>query len=222
MSDDNKKPLAVSITPVSEDFQVLRAGSPKPSKLPNAWKRKPKPQAEQKSADGARPSTAAGLDAESASSAKVDPDAGALTDAALGDADFSDAGPSGASSILGDPNGKDGGKIPEKRELAAAIYRDQLAGWFRMRFNIRGKVPFDTLKTLHATAVIDISPDRKVTGYDVKKGSGNEVFDDRLYRDLASVQVSGAVLPAPPDDFPDIQPTKLTVTFQCTSQASCE
>ena len=48
---------------------------------------------------------------------------------------------------------------------AADMYRAQLASWFAAHFQIRGKIPFDTLKTLHAAAVVTVTADRKVGSF---------------------------------------------------------
>ena len=214
VSDDNSKPVSVSIVPIVDDLPTLKLGG-KASPLPDMWM---------------KPKAATKAGGESAVSTKADTEHAPLTK--------SDAGVSDASSI--DPIAGDASSDPNAAEAGSAAgsktgtetdplkahaidqYRAQLNAWFSARFNIRGKVPWETLKTLKATVVVDITPDRKVGGYDVVKGSGNEAFDDQLYRDLAKVQVSGAVLPPPPENYPDILGTKQRLSFQCTVQASCE
>jgi hypothetical protein len=102
------------------------------------------------------------------------------------------------------------------------LYRAQLASWFLSRFNIRGKVPFDTLRGLRAVASVSVGPDRTVTGSSLVSPSGNSVFDVEVRATLSSVQSSGAVLPAPPPMYPDVLGQTISVSFQCTIRSLCE
>lgn len=214
VSDDNSKPVSVSIVPIPDDLPTLKLGG-KPSTLPDMWQ---KPKAAQQKGSESTPSTKADAaraptnksDAGVSDAVSVDPIAG---DAAT-DPNASEAGSAAGS--------KTGTETDPAKAHAIDQYKAQLNAWFSARFNIKGKVPWETLKTLKAIVVIDITPDRKVGGYDVVKGSGNEAFDDQLYRDLAKVQVSGAVLPPPPENYSDILGTKQRLSFQCTIQAACE
>lgn len=218
LSDDNVKPVSVAITPVPDDLPLLKLGGKKqPGKLPDMWL---KPKASQKKADGeATPSTKA--DTEHAPETKGD--AGPATDAQSLDPVAGDASSDPVAQNEGSAAGsKTGTEVDPLKAHAVDQYRAQLDGWFSARFNIRGKVPWDKLKNLRATVVIDVTPDRKVGGYDVIAGSGDDTFDDQLYRDLAKVQVSGAVLPPPPENYPDILGTKLRLSFRCSVRAACE
>lgn len=214
VSDDNAKPVSVSIVPVVDELPTLKLGGKK-SALPDMWM---KPKASQKAGGEQTPSTKADTEkAPPLSDAGVSPDAASI-DPIAGDAS-SDPAAANSGSAAGS---KTGTETDPLKAHAIDQYRAQLDGWFSARFNIRGKVPFDKLKTLKATVVIDITADRRVGGYDVVKGSGDDTFDDQLYRDLAKVQVSGAVLPPPPENYPDILGTKLRLSFQCTVKAACE
>jgi hypothetical protein len=101
------------------------------------------------------------------------------------------------------------------------MYRAQLAAWFAARFDIRGKVPFDKLKTLHATAVVSITGDRRVGSFSVT-GSGDATFDAEVRATLSRIQSSGAELPGPPPLYPDMLGKSLPVGFQCTVRSQCE
>jgi hypothetical protein len=130
--------------------------------------------------------------------------------------------PAPASTTLGAANGSaDGTEVDPLKARAADTYRGQLASWFASRFAIRGKVPFETLKTLHATATIQTG-DRRVTGFSMIESSGNAVFDDEVRALLSGIQSSGLDLPAPPPAYPDMLSSSVTVSFRCTVQASCE
>ncbi len=221
LSDDNAKPVSVSIVPVPDDLPLLKLGGkpPKPGQLPDMWKKPPKAAAAAKANEAPPPSTAADTQ-----NAPANPsDAGSATDATSLDPVAGDASSDPITANSGSAAGsKNGTETDPAKAHAINQYRAELNAWFSARFNIRGKIPFDTLKTLRATVTIDVTADRRVGGYDVFPGSGNEVFDDRLFRDLAKVQVSGAVLPPPPENYPDILGTKLKLTFQCTVRAACE
>ena len=217
LSDDNAKPVSVAITPVPDDLPMLKLGGKKqPGKLPDMWL---KPKASQKKGGDSTPSTKA--DTEKAP--ETHGDAGVASDAQSLDPVAGDASTDPVAQNEGSAAGsKTGTETDPLKAHAVDQYRAQLDAWFSARFNIRGKVPWDKLKDLRATVVIDITADRKVGGYDVVKGSGDDTFDDQLYRDLAKVQVSGAVLPPPPESYPDILGTKLRLSFRCSVRAACE
>lgn len=216
LSDDNAKPVSVAITPIPDDLPLLKLGG-KTGKLPDMWM-KPKA-AQQKKTAGDQPSTKA--DKEHAE--KTSGDAGVANDASSLDPIVGDAATDPNAASSGNPAGSDAGKeIDPAKAHAVDLYRAQLNAWFSGHFNIRGKVPFDKLKTLKATVVVTVTSDRKVSGYDVVGGSGDDVFDDQLYRDLARVQASGAVLPAPPESYPDILGQTLRLSFSCKDKSACE
>src|SRR5215469_6273263 len=102
------------------------------------------------------------------------------------------------------------------------MYRDQLMRWFVERFSIRGKIPFDQLKKLHATAIVTVTPDRKVGGFSIVKASGDATFDDEVRATLTRIQSSGIELPAPPPMYPDMLGTSRPVSFACSDKKSCE
>lgn len=222
ISNENAQPIAVSITP------VLKLGSKTPTKLPTQWQRKqpvaaktepaalPSPQAEK--TPEAIPKTSV-PDASVAPSAS---DAGAT--AQPNATEQADAGAvSTASSTEGSEQGAaNGTETDPLKARAADMYRAQLASWFASHFVIRGKVPFDKLKTLRAAAVVTVTPDRKVGSFSVVKPSGDATFDAEVAATLARIQASGAELPAPPPMYPDMLRQSLPVGFQCTVQKLCE
>lgn len=215
LTDDHAKPVSVAITPVIDDLPLLKLGGKKqPGKLPDMWL---KPKKSAKASGESAPSTAADPNAPSKGDAGVANDAQSL-DPIAGDAS-SDPVAQNEGSAAGS---KSGTEVDPLKAHAIDQYRAQLDAWFSARFHIRGRVPWDTLKALKATAVIDVTADRKVGGYDVVSGSGDDAFDDQLYRDLAKVQASGAVLPPPPENYPDILGSKLRLSFRCSVRSACE
>jgi outer membrane biosynthesis protein TonB len=218
LTDERAKPVSVAITPMIDE-PVLQAGG-KRAALPDMWQ-KPQPKAAApKKDDGPLPSISA--DPNQASTAKVNPDAGPPSDATVGEQTAGDAASDPNATGDGSPLGSEVGSGDQRLALLITEYRNTLASWFLARFHIRGKIPFDKLKTLRATVKVDVSPDRRVIGYDVFPGSGDETFDDQVYRDMASIQASGATLPPPPDDHPEILRSPLRIVFQCTNRSSCE
>ncbi|CAN5724277.1 hypothetical protein BH11MYX4_BH11MYX4_65680 [soil metagenome] len=155
----------------------------------------------------------------------------AVTDAAMGPAESdaearapSDGGAAGpASSVLRSPNGgPDGTETDPLEGRAADMYRGQLAAWFAARFTIRGKVPFDTLKTLSTTAVVSVSANRHVTGFSLTRPSGDAAFDGEVTATLDRIRSSGVELPAPPPAYPDMLTRTVPVSFRCTVRSQCE
>ncbi len=114
------------------------------------------------------------------------------------------------------------GEVDPLKAHAIALYRAELAAWFMARFDIRGKLPFATLKGLRARAVVTISPDHTVIGYTLAAKSGDPTFDAQVHATLAAIESSGAPLPAPPPLYPDLLGTSLPVNFECTSRIACE
>lgn len=218
ISDENAKPIAVAITPVA----LLKLGSQNPSKLPSSWTRKAPLQAK---SEVAQPSTKADLDTP----AKKGMDAGTLAQDAGGQpsGQLTNAGDGGteapASSTLGSPNGVPSGTETDPlKGRALDLYRAQVASWFLAHFQIRGKVPFETLQKLRGEAVVSIGEDRRMGGYSITGVSGNAAFDAEVEATLARIRASGAELPPPPPNYPEMLGKTLTVGFRCTSRSQCE
>lgn len=139
------------------------------------------------------------------------------------DAGVDPAEASSAPPGEGSPEGVEHGTETDPLKAhAVALYRGQLVSWFLSRFSIRGKIPFETLKTLHAAAMVTLNPDRTVGGYSLVVASGNATFDREVRDTLSSIQSGGETLPAPPPMYPNILGRTLPVTFRCTVQNQCE
>ncbi len=235
ISNENAQPIAVSITP------VLKLGSKNPTSMPSQWQRKkpaaPKPE----------PTTAAALPSPQAAKtpeavpttrvpdASVTPpaavDAGAATAPEATNASGtsaasseSDAGAvATASSVQGSEQGAaNGTETDPLKARAADLYRAQLAAFFTSRFQIRGKIPFEQLKKLHASAVVTVTGDRKVGSFAVVRPSGDPTFDGEVQAALSRVQAGGVELPAPPPLYPDLLGQSFPVGFACTVEKLCE
>jgi hypothetical protein len=219
ISNDNAQPIAVSITP------VLKLGSKNPTKLPSQWQRKQpvaaksQPQAPQVSTKAEKTPGAIPTTTASAASPVVDAGKAEPTNPT---APVDSTGPATVASTEGSEQGSaNGTETDPLKARAADMYKEQLASWVMARFNIKGKVPFDKLKSLHAVARVTVE-DRKVTGFSIVKPSGDSTFDGEVEATLSRIQSSGAELPAPPPMYPEMLAKSQTFSFQCTIQKLCE
>lgn len=222
ITDEKAQPIAVSITPVP----LLKLGSKSPSKLPDAWARRAPAPAKQTDAPLPSPQAAKTPDAIPNAPSPDAAVAPVLVDASSpGPTDPvatpTDAATQPAASSEGDPNGSPKGTETDPLKARAVnLYRAQLSAFFIARFVIRGKIPFDKLKTLRGTVVVSVGADRSVTGFSIASASGDAIFDAEM---KSAVQGRvGAVLPPPPPMYPDILGTSFPVGFSCTVQAQCE
>lgn len=225
ISDENSRPFAVSIMPVS----ASPLGDDHRAALPRSWQRRAEP----------RPLAQAELPSPKAErTQRTEPDQREREEAALpakvslayadptvvtepGAAASGDEG-SGAPSP-GVPTGSgQGGESDMLKTRAIGLYRAELVSWFMTRFDIRGKIPFEILKTLRAVALVSVTPDYTVGGFSLATTSGNPIFDAEVRATLAAVQSRGATLPAPPPLYVDVLGPSLSVSFQCTSRSQCE
>lgn len=237
LADGRPEPVAVEIVPIldEERLPTLKYGSKKPSALPDMWQ-KPKQIPRQEAAPKAvspapakigPPTTKA--DPDLPATKPVGPEPSTTSEPAedpVKKADDTipalDAGPSpsttNSGSVDGVPSGTEADPLKAQQ---VSVYRAQLRAWFASRFAIRGKLPFAKLKSLMATATVLVDGSRRVTGYSIK-GSGDPVFDAEVEKTLAAVKTSGAELPPPPDKYPDVLGSSLTLSFQCTVASQCE
>ncbi len=220
ISNENAQAIAVAIVP------VLKLGSKAPTKVPPQWQRRAQPAAR---APGALPSPQAEKAAEAIPKTSV---ADAAIATATSDAsstaqsspNATDAGAAttAASSEGSEQGAANGTETDPLKARAADLYRLQLAAWFASRFEIRGKVPFDTLRTLHASAQVMVTSDRKVGSFALVKPSGDATFDSEVRATLARIQSGGAELPPPPPMYPEILGSSLPIGFGCSVKKLCE
>jgi hypothetical protein len=223
ISNENAQPIAVAITP------VLKLGTKEPGKLPTQWQRKqpvkakptptapaPSPQAEK---------TVEAIPKSTASAATPIVDAGKPEPVTTATATAAPEGSSTAAPVASTEGSEQGAangtETDPLKARAADMYKAQLAAWFASKFDIRGKVPFEKLKTLHANATVSVE-DRKVTGFTITKPSGDATFDGEVQATLSRIQSSGTELPAPPPMYPEMLAKSQSLSFQCTTQRQCE
>ena len=227
-SDEKSRPISVAITPIVDDAPLLKLGSKRqPGRLPDRWVA-PRPVA--RTTANAFPSPHASATPQAIPTVAV-ADAGQKppppnaevtkqTDLSV---DVPDAGRAPVSNEEGAADGVKGGTETDPLKAhAVSLYRSVLDHWFSSKFAIRGKIPFETLKTLKATVVVQIGPERTVTSFNMTKPSGNATFDDQLRSTMASIVSSGAELPPPPPLYPDVLGSSQAFSFHCTNRSSCE
>ena len=221
ISNDNAQPIAVAITP------VLKLGTKNPTKVPSRWQRR-RPVAAKSQA--ALPSTQAAKTPEAIPTARVpDASAGPIAVDAGKPEPSNPTAPEDAGMVArpapteGSEQGAENGTETDPLKARAAdMYRAQLQAWFAQHFQIRGKLPFDKLKKLHAAVTVMVTDDRKVASFSVVQPSGDPTFDAEVQAALSRIQSSGAELPAPPPMYPDMLGKSLPVGFACTIRKLCE
>lgn len=232
ISDDNARPIAVAITPVSS----LATARPAGGALPRAWQRHTRGpstdvHAGGKTAHPAVPPSERGAEETSPSPptepnpSPPDPDslgAAQATAQAQDPARDSDASPFASSSADDGDGDSDSDRGDGLKARAINLYRAELVSWFMSKFEIRGKLPFDLLRGLRAVAAVSLTADHTVTGYHLIVVSGNPVFDAQVRASLAGIEESGAPLPPPPPLYPELLGNTLSVSFQCTARKDCE
>jgi hypothetical protein len=226
ISDDNRKPMAVAITPIVDDAPLLKLGSPRqPGKLPDRWLA---PRPVERTAAAAFPSPNAKATPDAIPTVPVadggqkppPPDANLVKQSDL-IGSVPDAGPGPVSNTLGSPDGvKEGTETDPLKAHAVSLYKAKLEAWFKSKFHIRGKIPFDTLKNLRASADVSVTADRTVGGYSIVRPSGDATFDAELRSALDSTK--GADLPPPPPMYPDVLGETLHLSFECKNRSQCE
>jgi hypothetical protein len=219
ISDDNARPIAVAITPVSSV-----PGPPhRVPRLPPAWQRHARSaaSAEPRASTKIARDTAEPPDQTEAQEAtkSVEPAPPTTDNPERQDhAPFDDASPFENS----DDGASDGDDASGLKTRAINLYRLELVSWFMSKFEIRGKLPFDTLKNLRAVATVSVSTDHTVTGYRLAVESENAVFDEQVRSTLTKIRESGAPLPPPPPLYPELLGSSLSVSFKCTARKDCE
>ncbi len=232
ISDENSRTISVAITPVP----ILKKGTKDPAKLPKRWQRDtptpvvgaktetvpPSQQASTASVPNDRHLDAgvAGASSAAAQANGTPIDAGLVADN-TGSAEGSTAKEAAGGEQGHAEGAADGTETDPLKGRAADMYRAQLVSWFAQRFDIRGKIPFDDLKRLKATATVSVSSDRKVTDFTVTS-SGDPIFDEEVRSTLSKVKSSGIELPAPPPLYPEMLGPSLPVSFRCTIRSQCE
>ena len=222
------KEIPIAVKPILDDTPLLKLGGKKKAKLPDMWKKQaPVQRFEESSA----PSAKASKSPEALPSSKLAPlDASAPPpDAEIAkqvDQQLTDAAPEAAPTAEGEGAAdgvKDGTEVDPLKARAVSAYQAKLSAWFNARFRPpdppEDKAACEELKKLSASAVVNVSGDRTVSGYSVTRPSGNSAFNERVRGALDGAR--GESLPPPPPLYPDILNDSLSVRLS-GQKVNCE
>ncbi len=217
---DKGASIPVKVIPVlDEDSPLLKAGGKRdPMKLPDRWIRKePVPRIENKAVVTTKASKAAEDVPEKnlkVASARVPPDAPLAKQVDV-EMPMPSASVAPANvDIEGSQDGsKDGTETDPLKARAVDLYRQRIIGWFTQRFRVTGSgLSQDELTKFRVGARVSLSADRRVTSFTITP-SGNAAFDGAANATLSGAQ--GEALPPPPENYPDIVQSTISLTFVC-------
>lgn len=215
---DEPREIPIKVKPVMDDLPLLKLGGKKKAKLPDMWKKQaPVQRFEETSAPSAKASKApqaipsSKLTPLDASAPPPDAETAKQVDQAL-----TDAPPDAPPTVEGEGTAdgvKEGTEVDPLKARVVSAYRARLGAWFNARFHPPAaptdKVACEALKKLSASAVVNVSGDRTVSGYALSRASGDAAFDDRVRAALDGAR--GEALPPPPPLYPDILNDSLPV-----------
>lgn len=111
---------------------------------------------------------------------------------------------------------KSGTETDPLKARAVDIYREKIRGWFSRRFRVSGSgLPAEAITKVRVSASVSISSGRSVSSYTITP-SGNAAFDAAARAALESAK--GDELPPPPENYPDIVQSQISLTFTCTAE----
>ena len=213
----------VKVVPILDlDAPLLKlGGKPDPTKLPDRWVKKgAKARVEQK----AQVSTAAEKTVDAipppdlpvAEKAAPPPPPDAEVTKQVDTTVAPTAAPAPPANVpeVGHSDGvAEGTETDPLKARAVDLYRARIIAWFAAKFRVSGSgLPQEELVKYRASAAVDIGAGRSVTGYSLSP-SGNATFDAAARAALESAK--GQTLPPPPDDYPDVVQSRISLTFVC-------
>jgi outer membrane biosynthesis protein TonB len=218
--------VPVKITPVLDlDAPSLKLGGKRDrTKLPDRWlKPKPKkrveeqafvtPKAGKTEADIPKPD----IQVADAGTPPPPPEAEVTKSVETPIEEIPDAGRPTNAPVEGHEDGvADGTEMDPLKGRAVDIYRDKIRGWFSRRFRVSGSgLSDEEITKYRVSATVTLSSGRQVSGYSIVP-SGNEAFDAAARAALEGAK--GQEIPPPPENYPDIVQTQISLTFTCTPQ----
>lgn len=116
--------------------------------------------------------------------------------------------------VVGHSDGvAEGTETDPLKARAVDLYRARIIAWFAARFRVKGSgLPQGELVKFRATATVDVGAGRAVVGYTLSP-SGNAAFDAAARAALEGSK--GQSLPPPPDAYPDVVQSRISLTFVC-------
>jgi hypothetical protein len=213
----------VKVMPVFDLDTPLLAlgGKPDPTKLPDrSIKKSPRPRAEQQAqVSSAAEKTVDAIpppDLPVAEKATPPPPPDAEVTKQVDAPVVPTAAPAPPANVPqeGHSDGVAGGTETDPLKARAVdLYRARIIAWFASRFRVGGSgLPQEELVKYRASATVDIGPSRAVVGFSLSP-SGNATFDAAARAALESAR--GQTLPPPPDAYPDIVQSRISLTFVC-------
>jgi hypothetical protein len=218
--ENKEQAIPIAVKPVLDELPLLKLGSKKRAKLPDMWVKKP-PIKRYEATSAPTPKAPEKVDKLpdtplTKPSAEPPPPDAAIAKKVDPNIPKTDAGPQKQTlPTEGSEDGvKEGTETDPLKAFAVSQYRMKISGWFNARFKRPSdQIPCDVLKKLRASVSANISGSRTVAGFSVTKPSGNEIFDSRVKATLDGIVSSGAELPPPPPNYPDILGTSISVAF---------
>jgi hypothetical protein len=223
---DTGPSIPVKIVPVLDlDAPTLKLGGKRDrTKLPDRWIR---PKVKKRVKQEAFVSTQAEKTAEATPPKEMDvakadtplppPDAEVAKEVETPVDVPKDETPPANVDIKGHEDGsKDGTEMDPLKARAVDLYRDKIRSWFSRRFRVSGSglSPEEIVK-YRVSATVMLSNGRSVSDYSIVT-CGQAAFDSAARRALESAK--GETLPPPPENYPDILQTQISLTFTCTPE----
>lgn len=111
---------------------------------------------------------------------------------------------------------KDGKEMDPLKARAVDLYREKIRGWFSRRFRVNGSglSPEEIVK-YRVSATVTLANGRSVANYSIVP-CGQAAFNNAARKALDSAK--GEELPPPPENYPDIQQSQISLTFTCTPE----
>lgn len=223
---DTGSSVPVKVVPVLDlDAPALKLGGKRDhAKLPDRWlKPRAKPRAEQKAfASTKAEKTAEAAPPKEMEVAKADtpvppPEAEVVKEVETPiEVPKEETPPANVDEKGHEDGAKDGKETDPLKARAVDIYRDKIRSWFSRRFRVSGSglSPEDIVK-YRVSATVILSSGRSVASYSIVP-CGQAAFDDAARRALESAK--GDELPPPPENYPDILQSQISLTFTCTPE----
>lgn len=98
----------------------------------------------------------------------------------------------------GSPDGIEEGTEREASE--GDVYRGRLYSFFRRGWSIPTTLDRDTVQGLTTTMSIQIGPELQIVSFEVRRSSGNALFDQSVTEHLTRLQATDQRIPPPPEE----------------------
>ena len=210
----------IAVTPVLDELPLLKKGGKRvKTKLPDMWKKKPKPKKryEAKSAPTPKadktPDAIPSTDPIKSDDKKPPPPPDAAVAKQVDD-DIPDTEEEDEPNVdeEGAPDGvEEGTETDPLKARAVSLYRLKLISWLKQGFNPPTNIPCEALTSLAASVSAQIGPDKTVLSYSFN-GSGNGAYDASVKNVMESKV--GKQVPPPPPNYPDVLPPSLAASFR--------